>query len=201
MYATVIKKSVGWLNDNFRNEIIDAFNGTPFNLKHIYGIACVESGELWPNLIGKFTTSEILSFCVLDGSGDVGGTTRVHFPRNAAAFRRKYSEDFTNMLIEEGNKGRKVRGYGPSTILYKGYGIFQYDLQFVDNDRAFFEDRLWYKFAECLIRLKKELVESFATFHDVPKAIRAYNGGGPKATQYVNDVFQFIHNMEALNLP
>jgi hypothetical protein len=201
MYATVIKKSVIWLNDNFRNEITEAFNGTPFNLKHIYGIAWVESSELWPNLIGKYTTAEILSCCVLDGSGDVAGTTRAAFPRNAAAFRRKYSDDFTNMLIEEGNKARKVRGYGPATILYKGYGIFQYDLQFVDNDRAFFENKLWYKFPECLLRLKKELVQRFATFNDVPKAIRAYNGSGAKATQYVNDVFQFIHNMEALNLP
>jgi len=73
--------------------------------------------------------------------------------------------------------------------------------RFVDYDRAFFENKLWYKFPECLFRLKKELVQRFATFNYVPKAIRAYNGSGAKATQYVNDVFQFIHNMEALNLP
>ena len=85
--------------------------------------------------------------------------------------------------------------------MYKGYGIFQYDLQFVENDRAFFEERLWYKFPECLLRLKKELINNFAKDKDVRLAIRAYNGSGPRATQYVNDVFQFIHDMETLNLP
>jgi hypothetical protein len=200
-HAQTVKKSADWLNENFRTAITEAFKGTAFELKHIYGIAWVESNELWPNLIGKYTASEILSFCVLDGSGDVHGTSRSAFPRNAAAFRRKYNDNFTDMLIKEGNKARKARGFGPATILYKGYGIFQYDLQFVENDRAFFEERLWYKFPECLLRLKKELTNNFAKDKDVRLAIRAYNGSGPRATQYVNDVFQFIHDMETLNLP
>ena len=65
---------------------------------------------------------------------------------------------------------------------------------------AFFEEKLWYKFPECLLRLKKELINNFAKYKDVRQAIRTYNGSGPKATQYVNDVFQFIHDMEVLKL-
>jgi len=63
--AQILKKCVDWLNENFRIEITDAFKDTAFDIKHIYGIAWVESGELWPNLIRKYSVSEILSFGVL----------------------------------------------------------------------------------------------------------------------------------------
>jgi hypothetical protein len=200
-HAQVVEESVAWLNENFRKAITGAFSDTAFDLKHIYGIAWAESSELWPNLIGNYNASDILSFCVLDGSGDVLNTSRSAFPQNAAAFRRKYDDNFTNLLIEEGSKARKARGLNPAAILYKGYGMFQYDLQFVKDDRAFFEDRLWYKFPECLLRLKKELIKTFTEYKDVRQAIRAYNGAGSAATEYVNKVFQFIHDMETLNLP
>ncbi|MEZ0254521.1 MAG: hypothetical protein ACAI37_04550 [Chthoniobacter sp.] len=200
--AAVVKKCVGWLDTNFRANISKTFNKTPFELKHIYAIAFKESSELWPNLIGKYDADEILSFCVLDGSGDVSGTKRSPFPKNRAAFEGKYGSTFTEMLIAEGNKARKVRGLSPTkTILYKAYGIFQYDLQYVVNDRAFFEKKQWYNLDDCLARLKKELLSKYASTHDVRKAIKAYNGSGARAEDYVNDVFEFIHSMDELGLP
>jgi outer membrane phospholipase A len=100
------------------------------------------------------------------------------------------------MLMAEGNKARKVRGYSPTeTILYKAYGIFQYDLQYVENDRAFFENKRWYNIDDCVDHLKKELVSKYKVTKDVRKAIKAYNGSGSAAEQYVNDVFDFIHKM------
>jgi hypothetical protein len=83
-----MKKCVGWLDSNFRQNISEAFDGTPFGLKHIYAIAWRESSELWPNLIGKYEPGEILGFCVLDGSGDVSGTKRSAFPRTAPHLKR-----------------------------------------------------------------------------------------------------------------
>ena len=52
--ASVMKKCVRWLDSNFRQNISEAFDGTPFGLKQIYAIAWKESSELWPNLIGKY---------------------------------------------------------------------------------------------------------------------------------------------------
>jgi hypothetical protein len=200
--AAVIKKCVGWLNTNFRTDISKAFAGTPFELKHIYAIAYKESSELWPNLIGKYGPDEILGFCVLDGSGDVAGHPRTAFPKNLAAFKAKFGPAFTQNLMDEGNKARKVRGFSPTTtILYKAYGIFQYDLQYVLTDRAFFEQKLWYNIDDCLDRLKTELMDKYKATKDVRKAIRAYNGSGSGADQYVNDVFEFIHEMDELGLP
>lgn len=201
--AAVVQKCVGWLNSNFRPNISNAFAGTPFELKHIYAIAYKESSELWPNLIGgPYDAGQILSFCVLDGSGDVPKTKRSAFPKNRAAFEKQYGTAFTEMLIAEGNKARKVRGYDPTeTILYKAYGIFQYDLQAVVDDRAFFENKLWYNIDDCVDRLKKELLGKYQATKDVRKAIKAYNGSGSAAEQYVNDVFDFIHKMDELGLP
>ena len=56
--ASVMKKCVGWLDSNFRQNISEAFDGTPFGLKHIYAIAWKESGVLWPNPIGKYEPGE-----------------------------------------------------------------------------------------------------------------------------------------------
>jgi hypothetical protein len=206
--ANTIRKSVKWLNDNFRPSIENTFKGTPFEVKHIYGIAWVESSELWPNLIDKYTSSQILGFCVLDGSGDVQGTSRRAFPKNKAAFEAVFGPQFTQELMDEGNKARKARGMPQTqTILYKAYGIFQYDLQFVQkensqpSDRSFFETKLWYSFDECLKRLKMELMGNYNISKDVRKAIRSYNGSGSAADAYVNEVFEFIHEMEQLKLP
>jgi hypothetical protein len=145
---------------------------------------------------------------VLDGSGDVQGTSRRAFPKNKAAFEAAFGSQFTQELMDEGNKARKARGLPPTqTILYKAYGIFQYDLQFVEKensqpaDRSFFETKLWYDFDECSKRLKMELMGNYNSSGDVRKAIRSYNGSGSAADAYVNEVFEFIHEMEQLNLP
>jgi hypothetical protein len=84
-----------------------------------------------------------------------------------------------------------LRGYSPKEWVYKGYGIYQYDLQAVVDDEDFFRDKKWYDFAECLDRVLRELKEKYETYPDVWKAIPAYNGSGDAATAYANNVIQF----------
>ena len=102
------------------------------------------------------------------------------------------------MLIDEANKMRALPqpgtpgGFHASNILYKGYGIFQYDLQHIDTDKSFFSDKLWYSIDECLNRLIKELnVKLKQHPNDMPGTVRSYNGSGKRAEQYAQNVSQF----------
>jgi hypothetical protein len=196
-----MKKCVGWLDASFRTEVERAFKATPFGLEHIYAIAWQESSELWPKLIGKYDTAQILGFCVLDGSGDDPKKPRNPYPQKKAVLE-KDDPELTSLLLAEGNKARVARGMKPSErFLYKGYGIFQYDLQYVKKDRSFFAERKWYYIDECLKKLKGELMTKYAAAKNVRGAIRRYNGSGPDAEAYVKNVFAFIKQMKDLGLP
>jgi hypothetical protein len=80
-----------------------------------------------------------------------------HFQKNAAAFKAMYGDVFTNTLIAEDNISGKVRGLGAAQWLYKGYGIFQYDLQYVIADQLFFEQKQWYNMDKCIEKVMKGL--------------------------------------------
>jgi hypothetical protein len=185
-----------WLKTDYGAELVTAVKETPFSIDNLCGITCQETAYFWLSLLDKLTPDEICARCVLDGSGDFKPeeNPRSAFPVNTAAFRALYDESdpgFADMLIAEGNETRKVRGYSPVDWLYKGYGIFQYDLQFVENDPAFFRDKLWYRFDECLKRVMMELKEKWDSLGDVRAAIRAYNGRGARAEIYAANVMTF----------
>jgi hypothetical protein len=96
------------------------------------------------------------------------------------------------MLIAEANATRKLRGYGPQQWVYKGYGIFQYDLQDVITDEAFFRERKWHDFEESLARVMKELKGKFAVTGELWEAVRAYNGSGARAERYKRNVRHYF---------
>jgi hypothetical protein len=185
-----------WLKTNYGTDLFNAVQGTPFTIDHLCGIACQETAYFWLELLDKLSPDEICARCVLDGSGDYKPeeNPRSAFPVNTAAFRERYDKTdpgFADMLIAEGNETRRIRGLSPVNWLYKGYGIFQYDLQFVEDDPDFFRDKLWYRFDECLKRVMMELKEKFERLGNIRDAIRAYNGKGPRAEKYVANVMTF----------
>src|SRR6185503_7802194 len=186
-------KVAEWMKGNFSNQISQAVAATPFSVDIVCGIACQETAYFWLSFIDTLSVDEVLARCVLDASGDFPGTQRSVFPRNTDRFRSRFGDEFTEMLISEANKTRQLRGFGPQRWVYKGYGIYQYDLQYVIEDEEFFREKQWYQFEQCLNRLLKELKEKFETHHDIWKAIRAYNGSGQSATSYANNVIQFAH--------
>ena len=91
------------------------------------------------------------------------GQAAAPFQRNTAEFTREYGKEFTEILVKEGNKTRKLRGLRPWSKIYKGYGIFQYDLQFVQVEEDFFREKQWYALNSCLARCMSELNRTYAT--------------------------------------
>jgi hypothetical protein len=188
----VTKASV-WLLSHFGTELAAAVRGKPYDVAVPCAIACKETGPYWVSRIGKFSPAEILGLQVGDASGDAPDTSRSAFPRNTAEFRNAYGDGFTDMLIDEANKARAARGLPPARWVYKGYGIFQYDLQHVRTDEAFFRERQWYAIDACLSRLTKVLDQKWkAAGGDERDAVRRYNGSGPGAEIYADHVTTFI---------
>jgi hypothetical protein len=184
-------QAVSWLKKNFAKQIAVAVEGTRYSVDHICGIACQETAYFWLRLIDKISVEDVCARCVLDASGDAPNTTRKAFPCDTKAFRKEYGDERTDALIEEANKTRVLRGYSRKNWVYKGYGLFQYDLQFVRVDAEFFFEKQWYRFDACLERLMRELRGTWARHGNIFEAIRAYNGAGHRAAVYAKNVMAY----------
>lgn len=178
-----------WLLEHFGPSLKSAAEGKVYGVKHLCAIACQQTAYKWLKWIDRYDVDTILASCLFDASGDYPGTTRSAFPVNTAAFRQRYGDAFTEMLIEEANKARRMQGSTDAQWVYKGYGLFRYDLQNIAEDEGFFRDKLWYKFDACLAGCCKELDAKLAAKRDdLWKAIKAYNGSGPAADQYAANI-------------
>jgi hypothetical protein len=185
-------KTATWLMENFGDKLRAAVAGKAYGLKHLCAIVCQETAYKWVPWIGQKPMQTIVERAVYDASGDYPGASRSAFPVNTAAFRARYGESLTNMLIEEANRTRRLQGYGDKPWVYKGYGLFQYDLQHIVRDEAFFRERQWYDFDQCLRRAVQELDDKLrAQNGDLWEAIRAYNGSGANARAYREKVRVF----------
>jgi hypothetical protein len=196
------RKATNWLMTHFGATIRSATDRTPFTPALICAIACQETAYFWLPITKradkKVTPDEVVARCVLDASGDAPGAPRHAFPRNSAAFRSKYDRSFADMLVEEANATRALRGFGPKNWIYKGYGIFQYDLQFIIEDEPYFRLRQWYDFSVCASRLIKELSAIHARNKgNLWETVRAYNGSGQAARTYRDNVKEFIVETQA----
>ena len=184
-------QAISWLKKNFAKQIAVAVEGTHYSADHICGIACQETAYFWLRLIDKIPVEDVCARCVLDASGDAPNTTRKTFPCDTKAFRKEYGDERTDALIEEANKTRVLRGYSRKNWVYKGYGLFQYDLQFVRVDPDFFFEKQWYCFDACLERVMRELRGTWARHGKIFEAIRAYNGAGNRAAVYAQNVMAY----------
>jgi len=181
-----------WLDQHFGDKAAAVLNGTPFEKHLIYAIACQETAIYWFHWINDHTPDEILARCVFDASGDANGS-RSAFPKNTPAFIEKYGQEMADMLIAEANATRALHGWAPKPWVYAGYGIFQYDIQAILTDPDFFEKKLWYSMDECLDRILKELHSKWQVHEgDLFNTVKAYNGAGPRAESYANNVMQFL---------
>ena len=199
------RKCVAWMKQNFENKIIQAVENTPFEKEVIYAIACQETAQRWVLWMDSFEAVTILQRCVFDASGDFPDTSRSAFPKNKSELEAQFGHEITQMLVDEGNKMRAMpqpghpQGFSPAGYLYKGYGIFQYDLQFIKDDKNFFVDKLWYSIDECLSRAIKELKSKWSKHpNDLFHTVKAYNGGGERAEQYALRVSQFYSWIKAM---
>ena len=181
-----------WMNTNFGEKFSKAVTGTPFSKELLFAIACQETAIYWQKWIATQPKEEILGRCVFDASGDVNHT-RMAFPKDTPAFIKAYGNAIADELIAEANKTRAWHGWGPKQWVYAGYGIFQYDLQHIKTDEAFFTEKKWYSMDECLVKVMLELNTKWKKFpNDLFKTVKAYNGSGIRAEHYAQNVFQFM---------
>lgn len=175
----------------------NALNTTSFTPLLICAIATKETGPVWIDWIPRLSTDDILARCVFDASGDYPGTSRIAFPSNTAVFRERFGDQITADFIDEANRSRALRGMGPQTWVYKGYGIFQYDLQHIKTDADFFLKKQWREFSACLDRAIKELQGKFdAANGDLRDTVRRYNGAGERAEIYADHVLTMLSWMQ-----
>ncbi len=180
-----------WMSSHYLADITAATAGSPFDANLVYAIACQETASVWLPWIDAMTPDQVLARCIFDASGDAPGTQRQAFPADTAAFRSKYGDALTQQLITAANQTRLLRKLPPAQWVYKGYGIFQYDLQNVVEDPDFFKNQQWADFRSCLDRLMRELNEKLAAAGgNLQDAIRRYNGAGPAAEMYAVNVLQ-----------
>ena len=185
-------KCARWLVGNFGARLAAAANGKPYRVKHLCAIVCQETAYKWVPWIDTLPVQTIVERAVYDASGDYPGTSRSAFPINTDAFRKRFGNAATAMLIEEANLTRRLQGYQDKDWVYKGYGLFQYDLQAILRDPAFFEDRQWYDFDRCLQKVVDELdLKLIEQNGDLWEAVRSYNGSGARARQYAANVKLF----------
>ena len=187
-----------WLKRNWGDKIEAATRDTAFPPHIVAAITCQETAYFWLPLVGKMKPNDVLGRCVLDASGDYPGNPRSAFPRNSSIFRDRYGDEFADMLIEEANKTRALRNYDAKDWVYKGYGIFQYDLQAVVEDETFFHEKQWYDIDHSVGRMMLELKRKWARTHDLWAAVKAYNGSGSRAQQYMENVRQFADVTEEI---
>src|SRR4029077_7214842 len=92
-------------------------------------------------------------------------------------------------------------GMKPWGKIYKGYGPFQYDLQYSLTDEVFFRERQWYGIDKCVDKCVGELEVKYKQQGNVPEAIRSYNGSGPRAREYRDNVLHYAALSERILQP
>jgi hypothetical protein len=186
-----VKKVSLWMATHFGPDIKASAAKIGVDANLIYAIACQETASIWLAWIDKMTPAQVLAACVFDASGDAPPGGREAFPQDTQAFRARFGDALTKRFIDDANAARAIRGLPPREWVYKGYGIFQYDLQNIETDTDFFTNRRWYDIKSCLDRLTKILGEKLtAQRGDIRAAVRAYNGEGKRAEAYATAVMQ-----------
>lgn len=178
------------MEKHFGDKLKEATQDSKFTADHLIAIACQESAGDWIMWIDKHSPDEILAACVSDPTGDQPDTVRNVWPQNLAVFEKDYPT-LASQLVAAGNVYRTMKGWSPRNWLYKAYGIFQYDIQAIKEDRVFFEEQQWKSIDHCIERVIMELNLKIGKTDDVWGAIKHYNGSGKAADQYMLNVKQF----------
>ncbi|MGC2237661.1 MAG: hypothetical protein WA584_15975 [Pyrinomonadaceae bacterium] len=157
------KENIRWFKTQFKTKIEQITRGTPFSVDLLTAIALQETGYLWGVLRNTLSTEEVLKRCVgdtIDAPGrDAFPTTKAKLlpePRGAEMFAiaRAALES-----IAPYNADYRRAATNPNKFCH-GFGIFQYDLQFFKNNPAFFLEKRWYNFDECLNLFVKDELKS-----------------------------------------
>jgi hypothetical protein len=216
-----------WFKTTFHSQIEPALAGTPFSLDLIAAIAAQETGHIWGPLRDKLALDALLAICVGDTlDADQG---RKAFPktkddlvaaqRGEDMFRIAHEAlvamaEHVSSFADAAQRGNKF---------CRGYGIFQYDLQFFKEDPDYFLNREWRHFDRSLAKVIEELehamsrsaLEGRTTLSDLEQVhvAIAYNAGSFKPAKglkqgffdgekfYGEKVFDFLRLSQTVSIP
>lgn len=156
------REDIRWFKEQFQDEIAQAIVGTPLTVDHITALACQETGSIWPRLRkAGLSVPQITALCVGDTVDDTG--KRKAFPRNKAELlavaKGQTMFDMAHQALVD--MAEYVPGYEKMAKIAdkfcRGYGVFQFDLQFFKKEPDFFLDRKWATFSGSLNRAMQEL--------------------------------------------
>lgn len=181
---------IKWFKNQFGATITQALGGTPFDLDMLVAIACQETGYIWgPLRRSGMPVPEILQLCV----GDTLDRKKT-FPKNRADLLRVPGgkEMFASARAALIKMSQHVKGYSGAASnpekFCKGFGIFQYDMQFFSPATTAYFMGGYADFPTSLARCIQELgsamkrakVSTNGPLTDMQKAAVAiaYNSGG-----------------------
>lgn len=185
--------AIRWFKQQFQDRIRQAVQGTPFTLDMLTGIACQETGYIWNVLRTKLDTRDVLRLCVGD---TLDAPNRSAFPKTRADLVTKPGgQEMFDIaraaLVEMAGYIPGYRGAAAKPHKFcRGFGIFQYDLQFFAVDPQFFLQRRWADFDASLGKAMGELKSKLKrigwqekntlTEYEMACVAIAYNTGGFK---------------------
>jgi len=189
-----LKDSIKWFKKTFHAELEAAVQGTPYCVDLLAAVAYQETGYIWSSQIKKLSVPELLKICVGD---TLDYPKRRAFPKNKAALVAvprgkdmfKVAREALELVGEHNTTFGRVAKKYPSKFC-RGFGIFQYDLQFFKEDPEYFLQKKWHVFDVCVNHCVQELRaaqrrqgwSSKTELSDYQKAIVAiaYNRGRAK---------------------
>jgi hypothetical protein len=169
--ATGLSPDIRWFKTTFGPQMSRGVSGTLFDADMLTAIACQETGYLWRRLRRRFSSVErVTALCVgdvIDGRPD--GTGRRAFPKTKAdllnwpkgadmfAIARADLEALAQLFDDFKSAARNPNKF------CRGFGVFQYDLQFFKTDPDYFLQGRYRNFGDslekCINELKRDLVK------------------------------------------
>jgi hypothetical protein len=189
------RDGIRWFKTQFGAKIADGFKGTPFTVDMAAAIAVQETfSDCWGLVYKTKPVDVVLRLCVGD---TLDFPNRKAFPRERSELTAEAFDVARQALLDiaQFNHAYAKAAENHNKFCH-GYGIFQYDIQFIKEDPDFFIKRGWHDFDQCLAKLIKELKAAMTRAYGPHKASLtddemmyvaiAYNaghvvvGGGPK---------------------
>lgn len=135
-----------WLNTTFGSKIEAEVRGTPLSKALVIAIAIQETYYVWRKLYKTATPGDVLAACVGDS---IGAPRRRAFPKDRAELEAAANGKAMFKLaraelekLAKTNTGYAAAAKDPNKFC-RGYGLFQYDLQFFKVDPAYFLEAKW----------------------------------------------------------
>jgi hypothetical protein len=172
--TTAVQDGMIWMNKQFGADIDAGVKGTPISKKLIIAIGIQETFYIWAKMYKTAKPQDVLAVCV----GDT-----IDFPKRSSAWPKNRAEleaapkgkamfqvaRAALDRIAKINSGYKVAASKPDKFCH-GFGMFQYDIQFFQQEPDYFLTNGWESFGGTLGKGIKELKTQVTGLYGANKA-------------------------------